>query len=120
MENCVFCRIINRKEPAFIVYEDEETIAFLDKYPQTRGHLQLAPKTHVRWVYDIEQIGSFFVTAKMLIRGIIPVLRADYVRLASFGEEVPHGHLWIVPQYGKAIQLVEGKKLPPKEDLRAV
>lgn len=99
MGECIFCKIVAHEVPAAIVYEDDDTIAFLDIHPQTRGHLQLVPKQHLRWVYDIPDIGSFFNTAQKIIRAIIPILGADHVRLATYGDEVEHAHLWIVPHY---------------------
>ena len=30
MEDCIFCKIINREIPSDIVYEDDEVIAFKD------------------------------------------------------------------------------------------
>ncbi len=82
-------------------------MAFLDKYPQTRGHLQLIPKKHYQWVYQIPQIGKFFEVAQKIIHVIIPVLGADHVTLAAFGHEVHHAHLWIVPQYGSVVKVEE-------------
>lgn len=105
--NCTFCRIIRREESALIVYEDDEVIAFLDKHPQTRGHLQLVPKIHVRWLYELADIGTFFVTAKKIIRVIIPALGADHVTMATFGYQVAHAHLWLVPQYETVTEISE-------------
>lgn len=107
---CIFCRIINKKDTAHIVYEDDSSLAFLDKYPQTRGHIQLIPKMHVRWVYDIPKIGEFFSVAQQIIHAIIPVLEASHVTIGSFGQEVSHAHLWIVPQYGRDRSVIEGKR----------
>lgn len=107
---CIFCQIIAKKAPALIVYEDEVTIAFLDKYPQSRGHIQLVPKTHVRWVYQIEQVGQFFTTARGITRAIIPVLGADHVSWATFGAEIAHAHLWIVPRYKNSPSFSEGSR----------
>ena len=111
MSTCIFCQIIAKEIPAHIVYEDELVIAFLDKYPQTRGHLQLVPKKHYRWIYEMPEIGTFFETAQKIIRGIIPVLGADHVTIATFGYQVEHAHLWIVPQYKKKVDLKEGNRL---------
>ena len=99
MHSCIFCQIISRKASAFIVYEDDDHLAFLDAYPQSRGHLQLIPKIHYQWVYDIRDMGSFFSVAGRIIRAIIPALGADHVTIATFGRHVAHAHLWIVPQY---------------------
>lgn len=108
--DCVFCLIIRRQQPAYIIYEDDQTIAFLDKYPQTRGHLQLVPKTHVRWIYDLPDMGSFFTTAQKIIRAIIPILGAEHMTIATFGHEIKHAHLWIVPQYRLELRLSERRK----------
>jgi len=105
--SCIFCAIVAKTEPAHILYEDDQVVAFLDKHPRTVGHLQLIPKKHVRWVYEIEDIGSFFSTAGRLIRAIIPVLSADHVTIHTFGREIIHAHLWIVPQYQTDVHVEE-------------
>jgi len=107
MIGCVFCQIVKGKSPAQIVYEDEKFMAFLDKYQQTRGHLQLIPKRHYQWVYDMPDLGNFFEVAQKIIRVIIPVLGAKHVTLATFGHEINHAHLWIVPQYGQVTKVCE-------------
>lgn len=117
--SCVFCQIISRETPGYVVYEDAQRLAFLDKYPQTRGHLQLVPKTHTRWIYELPDIASFFICAQKLIRVIIPTLGADHVTLASFGKQVPHAHLWIVPQYKEEVRIAEGFSRE-KQDLEAL
>ena len=99
MTDCIFCDIVTRQASAHIVYEDADVLAFLDKYPQTRGHLQLVPKKHYQYIYEIPEIGDFFNCAKNIIRVIIPVLNANHATLATFGRQVEHAHLWIVPQY---------------------
>ena len=116
MQSCIFCQIVSRQVPAFIVYEDESYLAFLDKFPQTRGHVQLIPKTHVRWVYDIPNIGQFFTVAGRIIHAIIPVLDASHVTIGTFGREIDHAHLWIVPQYGGDRLTQEGYGRRSKEE----
>lgn len=44
---CIFCQIAANKEPASIVYEDDEFIAFMDAYPLTSGHCLVVPKKHL-------------------------------------------------------------------------
>jgi histidine triad (HIT) family protein len=100
---CIFCQIASGKEPAHIVYRDSRYIAFLDKYPRTRGHLQLAPIAHYRWIYDLPDMGDIFSVTQRIIRVIIPVLGADHVTIGTFGHEIAHAHIWVVPQYGAEI-----------------
>ncbi len=108
MNACIFCSIIAGDAPAQVVYEDERVIAFLDKHPQSRGHLQLVPREHYRWIYDVPHMGELFTTAGAIIRAIIPVLGASHATIATYGKEVPHAHIWIVPQYRRTVRLSEG------------
>jgi len=47
MEDCIFCKIINREIPSEIVYEDEEIIAFRDVNPLAPVHVLVIPKKHI-------------------------------------------------------------------------
>lgn len=55
MEECIFCKIINREIPADIVYEDEEIMAFNDIHPAAPIHILIIPKKHISSLVDIEQ-----------------------------------------------------------------
>lgn len=107
-DNCIFCKIADRRESADIIYEDGLCMAFLDKFPKTVGHLQLIPKKHYRYIYDCPQMGQIFDTAAKLIHDIIPLLKANFVTIGTFGREIHHAHVWIVPQYDKIVRAVEG------------
>ncbi|MGP8136156.1 MAG: HIT domain-containing protein, partial [Thermoplasmata archaeon] len=50
---CVFCEIVARRIPAYIIYEDAATLAFLDLFPFTRGHLLVIPKRHGERLTDL-------------------------------------------------------------------
>ena len=47
MNNCLFCRIVNREIPASLVYEDERLVAFNDINPQAPMHVLVVPKRHI-------------------------------------------------------------------------
>ena len=53
MTDCIFCKIIDRKIPARVVHEDEETFAFEDINPQAPTHVLVIPKRHVPTVSDL-------------------------------------------------------------------
>lgn len=116
MKECIFCKIARKEIAASIIYEDEKYMAFLDKYPQSRGHLQCIPKMHYRWVYEVPDMGELFATVGYIVRAIIPILNADHVTIATFGHAVAHAHVWIVPQYGKDKAVAEYKKLKRLSD----
>lgn len=46
MENCIFCKIVNKDIPSTIVYEDDEMLCFKDINPAAPVHLLLIPKEH--------------------------------------------------------------------------
>ena len=62
MEDCIFCKIINKEIPSTLVYEDENVIAFNDLYPQAPIHIIVIPKKHVANVTeaDAEMIKNIF------------------------------------------------------------
>lgn len=69
--DCLFCKIIEKKIPGKIEYEDEKCIAFHDIYPKSRVHLLICPKKHIPTIADLEEgdekiIGHLVKVAKEL------------------------------------------------------
>jgi histidine triad (HIT) family protein len=68
---CVFCRIVDKSQPADIVHEDDDIIVFKDIHPKAPVHVLLVPKQHIATVNDLEEqhtalMGKLFLTAKQL------------------------------------------------------
>ena len=59
MSDCLFCKIISRKIPGSIVYEDDHLLAFNDINPQAPTHVLVVPKRHIASLNDLtpETIG---------------------------------------------------------------
>lgn len=103
---CIFCDIVGRRAPAYLVYEDATTVAFLDLFPFTRGHLLVIPKRHGARLTDLP-----FEDQTALIRTLDEMCRraerltADYnVALnagAAAGQVVFHAHFHVIPRYGE-------------------
>ncbi len=55
MQECIFCKIINRELPAEIVYEDEQISVFKDINPVAPVHLLLIPKKHISGISDLKE-----------------------------------------------------------------
>ena len=68
MTDCLFCKIVAGEIPCQKVYEDDKFLAFLDIKPQSPGHTLLIPKTHYRWVYDVENYSEFWEKASAALR----------------------------------------------------
>jgi len=100
MENekdCVFCKIINKKIPAEVVYEDNDFLAFLDINPQTPGHTQVIPKKHYRWVWDVPNVDQYFEVAKKIAKAQQKAFETDWILSKIIGDQVHHAHIWIFP-----------------------
>jgi histidine triad (HIT) family protein len=71
MDDCLFCKIINKEINSEIVHEDDKCVAFKDINPQARVHILLVPKKHIPTVADLEEgdekvIGHMIKVAKDL------------------------------------------------------
>ncbi len=97
MDNCLFCKIVAGKIPAHKVYEDDHFLAFLDINPQTVGHVQVVPKNHFRWVWDVPNVGPYFEVVSKIAKAQKKAFQTDFVMSKVVGEEVPHAHIWVFP-----------------------
>ena len=50
--DCIFCKIVAGEIPCFKVYEDEETLAFMDINPVSAGHALVVPKDHSPNIFE--------------------------------------------------------------------
>lgn len=71
MEDCIFCKIINKQIPSEIIYEDEEIIAFKDIEPVAPVHVLVVPKKHISSVMELSEedqilIGKIYSVIKKL------------------------------------------------------
>lgn len=101
-ENCIFCKIVAGEIPAYKVYEDENFLAFLDINPESPGHTQVIPKNHYRFVWDVPNAGEYFEVVKKIALAQKKAFEVDMVVSKVMGEEVPHAHIWVMPDYEKA------------------
>jgi histidine triad (HIT) family protein len=105
-DNCLFCRIVSGEVAATIVYEDDNSVAFLDHRPLFHGHTLLAPRVHVETLGElpVSLVGPFFKTAQLLSRAIEPALGAEGTFVAMnnrVSQSVPHLHIHVVPRRRK-------------------
>jgi histidine triad (HIT) family protein len=58
VENCIFCRIVEKQIPSKIVYEDENVLAFHDIDSKAPVHILIIPKEHIPSLNDVNQQNS--------------------------------------------------------------
>lgn len=101
MGTCIFCQIVKGVEPAHRIWESEDFLAFLTRRPCNPGHTLLIPKTHVDYIFDLEEplYSNIFLAAKQLSEPIRQATDAKRIGVAIEGLSVPHVHLHLVPLY---------------------
>src|SRR5947208_15957113 len=62
-DTCIFCRIVTGSAPAYIVAEDELTVAFLDRGRATEGHTLVVPRSHAIDIWDVAESEAVAVMA---------------------------------------------------------
>lgn len=100
MDNCIFCKIVKGEIPAHKVYEDDTFVAFLDIHPQSPGHTQVIPKAHMRWVWDVQNIGEYFEVVQKIALAQRKAFNTEWVLSRIIGDEVAHAHIWVYPESG--------------------
>lgn len=109
-QDCVFCKIIRGELPAYIVFEDDISIAFLDARPVFPGHTLLVPREHYGTLIDLPAplVGPLFQNAQLLARAMETGLKADGTFVAinnHVSQSVPHMHIHVVPRhYGDGLK----------------
>ncbi|OGC46671.1 hypothetical protein A3J98_02670 [candidate division WS6 bacterium RIFOXYC1_FULL_33_10] len=97
MDDCIFCKIVRGEIPCYKIYEDEKFLAFLDISQFTKGHTLVIPKTHYRFIWDVEDMEGYANTVKKLCIHFTQKLGFQYVDTLSMGRMVPHAHIHLVP-----------------------
>ena len=105
-DNCLFCRIVTGELAATVVYEDANSVAFLDHRPLFHGHTLLVPREHIETLADLPTplIGPYFEAAQLLSRAIQTGLDAEGTFVAMnnrVSQSVPHFHVHVVPRRKK-------------------
>ena len=103
---CIFCKIIAGELPCHKVYEDDNTLAFLDIHPLTIGHTLVVPKKHYSRLEEMPE--SEFIKLAVAVKKIVAIMSEklgfiDYKLSQNngplAGQEVPHVHFHIIPRH---------------------
>lgn len=120
----IFAKILRGELPAFKVFEDDKTFAFLDIMPRVPGHVLVIPKAPARNVLDIkaDDFAAVARTSHRIAAAVKKAFAADGITIQQFsepagGQVVFHLHMHVMPRHdGVAL-------LPPasrKEDLKVL
>ena len=102
----IFAKILRGEIPSIKVYEDDETLCFMDIMPRSDGHCLVIPKTPCRNVLDANdaQLAAVMSTVRRVSNAAMVGFAADGITLQQFnedagGQEVFHLHFHIHPRH---------------------
>jgi histidine triad (HIT) family protein len=103
-QNNIFAKILRGEIPCHKLYEDEDTLVFLDIMPRTEGHALVITKEKASDLFDIkpEALAKLVAVVQKLAPKIKEAVGADGVLVQQFngsaaGQTVLHLHFHIVP-----------------------
>jgi histidine triad (HIT) family protein len=105
--NCIFCQIIKGESPAYKVYEDYLTLAFLDINPISDGHTLIIPKLHESRLENLpdKHSDALFRTLRRLVGPIQVAADAPSSNIGinngiEAGQVIQHLHVHVIPRDG--------------------
>lgn len=105
--NCLFCKIVARKIPSQVVYEDDEIFVFNDIHPWAPVHFLMIPKLHIPSLAQVgpehtQLLGRMMVLAPRLAlqAGCEPYPEGGFRMVSNIGahggQEVHHLHIHVM------------------------
>lgn len=120
----VFSKIVAGEIPAYKIYEDDKTLAFLDIAPETPGHTLVIPKVEVDKVYELsdEDYTALWDTVRKVAKHMEEVLGARTL-MKVIGTDVPHAHVHLMPHdptwtHGRQVKMSEDEMKAMCEKLK--
>ncbi|MBY4896608.1 HIT family protein [Cupriavidus sp. AU9028] len=105
-QNNIFARILRGELPSHKVYEDADTVAFMDIMPQSDGHVLVLPREPAAELFELSEgaAAAAIRTTQRIARAVRHAFAPDGVSIGQFngaaaGQTVPHVHFHIVPRY---------------------
>jgi histidine triad (HIT) family protein len=102
-DSCLFCSIVSGGTKAVIVYEDDDSLVFLDHRPLFYGHCLVIPRQHVETLSEFPEkfVGPFFKLVQVISRSVESAMEAQGTFVAMnnrVSQSVPHLHVHVVPR----------------------
>jgi histidine triad (HIT) family protein len=105
--NNIFAKILRGEAPSARVFEDDHVLAFMDVFPQSRGHTLVIPKhSQARNILEIEPeiLAPLILGVQRVTRAVRAALKPDGIMVAQFngapsGQTVYHLHFHIIPRW---------------------
>ncbi len=102
MDDCLFCKIVNKVIPKEFTYESENIVAFPDINPSADIHILIVPKKHIGGIQDIKaEHGALLIEVCRVVNKLVGEnnLENDRYRVVVNGgqaQHVPHLHFHLL------------------------
>ncbi len=101
----LFAKILRGEIPAYKVYEDDKSLAFLDIMPRSPGHTLVIPKSQARNILDVapDDLCHVMQVTQKVARAAISTFGAEGLTIQQFnesagGQVVFHLHVHVIPR----------------------
>jgi len=110
--------------PCHMIYQDDDCIAILDKYPIDNGHSLVITKKPYEKITDmnVDDVAKLFSKIPKIANAIIKATNADAFSIAQNNGKaakqiIPHVHVHIIPRYNKTGILWTKRKILKDNEL---
>jgi histidine triad (HIT) family protein len=104
--DCIFCRIVAGELPCAKVYEDEDSLAFMDIGPVVKGHTLVVPKKHFDPITATPPavLQQVILVVQRIARAQVAGLGAAGINVTQAngklaGQIIPHIHFHVIPRF---------------------
>jgi histidine triad (HIT) family protein len=120
----IFAKIVRGEIPSAKVFEDDDVLAFMDAFPQSKGHCLVISKTSkARNLLEVEAdvLVKVMAAVQRLTRAARKALNPDGVVVTQFngapaGQTIFHLHVHVIPRFeGEALGRHGGGMADPAE-----
>ena len=101
--DCIFCKISSKEITSRVIFETENSLAFLDAFPLSIGHTLVIPKSHHKKIQDMPSNIStdLFLTVQKVTKKIDEMTGSTLLAIHNgedSGQEIPHVHVHLIPR----------------------
>ena len=113
------------KLQSHVIYDDDDCLAILDKYPIDNGHSLIITRQHYEKITDmsVDDVSRLFSKVPKIINAIIKATGADAFSIAqnngkSAKQIIPHVHIHLIPRYNATGTLWTKRKIMSDDELK--